>query len=243
MNKLFRYSGSKTKYLKYYRNPPEGVKRVVEPYVGSAAYILNSGLSGVGYEINNDIYEMWMWLKTVSENDLLRLNSFLDGIKEKGDKIDIRTLNLEKGPETYIRVNVCSAMVGQLSSWKIYNKHNLPIGKTINSLPLLANIEIFNCDGESHIEQDGDLFFIDPPYINTSPNYTDQSKEIQDVYNPSTTDKFVRSLTCPVIFTYGSSAPQVFPDYNWQIVKEVKVPNLRNGGTVTRNEYVCYLNF
>jgi len=43
------------------------------------------------------------------------------------------------------------------------------------------------------------------------------------------------------MLTYGSNAAEVFPSYSWELVKTVKVPNMRKGGTVDRHEYVSYI--
>jgi len=243
MMKLFRYSGNKTRYLQYYKMPSQGYKRIVEPYFGSGSFSLNNTGSAVGYEVNDDLYAMLAWLKTTDKTELFDLKKIVDINSSKNEKLDVRTLQLEKGPETYLRINVCSAVVGQLSSWKIYPQHKLPVEKTLESIPRLKEIILFNKSGESHIEDDGDLVFIDPPYIDTKANYFSQSKDYTDLYNPNTTIDFIKNTKSPIIFTYGTNAKKIFPNYNWNLVKEVKVPNIRNGGTVSRYEYVSYINF
>lgn len=86
--------------------------------------------------------------------------------------------------------------------------------------------------------------FIDPPYVKTSANYISQkNRNIELDYRPEDTVELIGSLRSPIIFTYGTSAPETFPGYNWEVVKTVKVPNTRRGGTVERTEYVSYINF
>jgi len=35
----------------------------------------------------------------------------------------------------------------------------------------------------------------------------------------------------------------VFPEYDWHLVKTVKVPNMKKGGTTDRTEWVSYINW
>lgn len=241
--KLFRYSGNKTKLIDRYIMPSIPYKRIVEPYFGSGAFSLNNKGPAVGYELNEDLYDLLIWLKEVDRGTLESLQKIVISNRFENGKIDIRTLNLSKGAETYLKINVCSAVVGQLSSWKIYPRHNLPIEETLKAIPRLKEIDIFNMSGEKHLEKDGDLFFIDPPYVNTSANYKTAKKDFTDLYNPQDTKKLISRLSSPIIFTYGTLANEIFPEYDWNLVKEIKVPNIKNGGTVSRFEYVTYLNF
>jgi len=246
MKRLFRYSGNKSKLLGLYRPIPKGVTRVVEPYLGSGAFLMNTHLPGVGYEINGHLCAMWEWLKQTSANELHHLDSVVREWKAKTEKPDVRDMNLELGPQTYVRVNCCSVVVGQLSSWKIYPQNNLPVEETVKCLPRLKDIQVFNARGETHTPQDGDLLFVDPPYVGTVGNYLEkgkQTKQIEKEYDPQDTIKFLDGVRCPVILTYGSNAKELFPQYEWEIVKVVKVPNMRKGGTVDRNEMVAYINF
>ena len=69
MKRVTRYSGNKTRLLKYYGIPVSevyatgGIKRIVEPYFGSGAFSLNQTLPAVGYEINPLLCEMYRWLQ------------------------------------------------------------------------------------------------------------------------------------------------------------------------------------
>jgi len=246
--KLFKYSGNKERLTKLYRLPDRNysVKRVVEPYLGSGAFTLNCGLGApsLGYEVNEDLYLMWQWLKGTTEAELIDLNNYLQELKSKEEKPDLKGRGLEPGPLTYLRVNVCSVVVGQLSSWKVYPQHKLPIDKTIKCLPLLKEFDVVYGSGESFTDSPGDLVFIDPPYVNTSANYKSvKNKKIEAEYQPDNTKELISRLSSPIIFTYGTNAKEVFPEYDWQLIKTIKVPNLRKGGTVDRYEYVSYVNF
>ena len=244
--RLFRYSGNKAKLAALYDLPQRPFKRIVEPYLGSGAFSLRhcEGKDVLGYEINEDLYDMWMWLKTVSPDQLIELYDFVEDLKTKEDKPDLRSVNLENGPLTYLRVNVCSVMIGQLSSWKVYPQHKLPVKKTIECLPLIRNFEIVLGNGEDYISKDGDLAFIDPPYLNTTGNYkSTKNARIETSYDPRTTVDLISRLSCPIIFTYGTNAPDIFPQFDWKLIKQIKVPNIRSGGTVDRMEYAAYINF
>jgi site-specific DNA-adenine methylase len=244
MNRLFRYSGNKAKLLSLYRPIPHGIKRIVEPYLGSGAFSLNSSVPAIGYEINRDLYSLWIWLKEASAKDLHDLNRLVEDRKKQEQKPDVRDMNLDLGRQTYVRVNCCSVVVGQLSSWKVYPQHNLPIEETIKCLPRLRDIEVIHGRGESHVADKQDLLFVDPPYVGTVGNYVEkQGSQIEKEYEPRDTIKLLDGISCPLIFTYGSNAKEIFPQYDWELVKTVKVPNMRKGGTTDRTEWVAYHNF
>jgi len=244
MKKLFRYSGNKSRLLQLYRKPTSEIKRVVEPYLGSGIYTLHSDLPGFGYETNGDIVAMWHWLSSCTEDELVELKRLFDEAKIKESKPDVRSLNLARGPQTYVRINATSVYTGQLTSWKIYPQHQLPIDETISLLPRLKDIEVVHGSANQYLHRDGDLLFIDPPYIGTFGGYVEKSvKSHEENYDPKSTMELIRSTSNPVIFTYGTNALQIFPELKWEIVKNVKVPNLRRGGTVDRVEWVSYINW
>lgn len=242
--RLFRYSGNKQKLLPLYKTTPERAKRIVEPYLGSGAFIINSKLPGIGYETNGDIVAMWRWLQKSSEAELHDLNELFVRAKQKDEKPDIKEMKLDLGPQTYMRVNAASLVLGQLKSWKIYPQNTLPINETIACLPRLKDIEIIHGSANNYKHQDGDILFIDPPYTETDGGYEEKGVvDHTNVYSPSTTNQLISSTNNPIIFTYGTNAPTVFSNYNWEIVKTVKVPNMRAGGTVDRIEHVSYINW
>jgi site-specific DNA-adenine methylase len=244
--KLFRYCGSKTRMLKYYQQPPKGTQRVVEPYLGSGAYSLASNLPCLGYDSNSDIIEIWKWLKGVTANDLERLDAYVRDCvnRDKNHKPDVREMILTAGEMAYTRINITGAMTGQLTSWKIYPQHKLPIQTTIDCLGRLADIETENRDALSYQHKDGDMLFIDPPYLGTKAGYVEKGKaNHESTYDPECTRKLIESTDNPIILTYGDGASQIFPEYDWQCVATRMVPNLRNGGTVPRNEFVSYIHW
>lgn len=242
---IFRYSGSKWKVIEKLKSLPSH-KRIVEAYLGSGAFVLSNSAPGLGIDSNPNIVDLWNFLKETTVERLQELEKLREeAVKNAPDnKPDVRTLNLKKGEELYLRVNVTGVYVGQLSSWKIYPKWRLPVEKTAKELERLKNIEVVL--GKAHLdytEKDGDLVFLDPPYIGTKANYkTNGKKGIEEAYKTQDTVDLISRLSCPVILTYGTDAPLVFPQYQWQEVLRKKVPLIRTGGTVERIEHVAYIN-
>jgi site-specific DNA-adenine methylase len=245
---LFRYSGSKTRYLEHYRKPLENIKRVVEPYLGSGAYLLNTKLPGLGVESNGDIVAMWKWLQTTTPAELRELYDEVENIKKNPatpDKPDVRLmLGLNPGQQTYVRINTTGVLVGQLTAWKIYPQNRLPVEQTILCLPRLKDIEVVQGDASSYVHQDGDLLFVDPPYLGTTAGYEEKGKKNHEkTYKASDTTSLLASTSNPAIFTYGDGAEVHFPQFTWEKVMTRKVPNVRRGGTVDRTEWVTYANW
>lgn len=245
---LFRYSGNKGRYIKYYRRPPEGTRRVVEPYLGSGTYLLSTSLPGLGYETNSDVVAMWKWLKGTSPSELKDLYDDVEALKadpKTPTKPDVRLMNLDLGPQTYVRINTTSVLTGQLTAWKIYPQHRLPIEQTIALLPRLKDVEILLGDASQYEHTEGDMLFVDPPYLGTTAGYVEKStKKSHEVeYRPEDTTRLIAGTGNPVIFTYGDGASTHFPGNSWQKVATRKVPNIRRGGTVDRTEWVSYVNW
>lgn len=240
--RLFRYSGNKTRYAHLYRSPPAGATRLVEPYLGAGAYYLQHNFPGLGIDLNERIIALWSYLQTTTPQRLQELQTLVDSLPAK---TDIRTIdNITHGEMLYLKVNICSVVVGQFSSWRMYNhKFKLPIDQTIALLPKLRHIQLVHGPASSYQPQPGDTVFLDPPYLNTSSHYKTSSHNLDKEYRPQDTLELIRRIPNPIIFTYGSSAPQDFPDFRWELVAERKVPNMRSGGVVTRQEYVSYHNF
>jgi site-specific DNA-adenine methylase len=135
-------------------------------------------------------------------------------------------------------------IVGQLTAWKIYPQNSLPVESTIKCLPHLKDIEVVHGSANQYVHADGDLLFVDPPYVGTTAGYVEKSgkKNHEIPYDTNDTIALVSSTTNPVIMTYGDGAGDIFP-YQWELVKRRKVPNVRRGGTVDRTEWVAYVNW
>lgn len=242
--RLFRYSGSKDRMLRHYPGKlvPDGSRRIVEPYLGSGSYSLaclqqDPNLRALGYDTSPDIVALWRWLQSDdAPRDLVVLQRWYEAQTEK---VDIRTVpHLTPGMRLYLKVNVCGAYVGQLSSWSIYPQHRLPVDQTLSALTLAQRVDVIEGSGEAHVPAPGDALFVDPPYVGTSGNYA------KNGYNPEgTLSLLARCAHVPVMFTYGDGAPALFPGLPWQVACVRKVPNLRRGGTVLRSEHYARMRW
>lgn len=246
--KLFRYSGNKTRLVKHYRTPPEGTKRIVELYLGSGAYFMSQNLPGIGYETNGDVVAMWKWLQKTTPAELKDLYDSVEALKADPNtptKPDVRLmLGLNKGQETYVRINTTGVLVGQLTAWKIYPQNKLPVENTIKCLARIQDMDIIHGSATKYVHEDGDLLFVDPPYVGTTGGYVEKGKgSHEESYKPADTVDVLSKTSNPVIFTYGDGAGEIFTNYKWSPVITRKVPNVRRGGTVDRTEWVAYINW
>lgn len=230
----FHYSGNKKILLQKCTFDIPECKRVVEPFMGSACFAISLGKPWYGIDSNPNIVLLMEWLKTVDEYTLWDLKKY------EGKRVSTKDIPEEDVVKTYVRINISGAYVGQLSSWIIYEQHKLPIIQTVRCLPSIRKGSFYCGDALSYTPEDGDLVFIDPPYINTSANYIDKKGKSHDYCSPSMISEFVKSLDVPWIFTYGNGAPEIFPDFDWKEVYTRRVPNIRMGGTVERTEYICF---
>lgn len=244
MLKPFRYSGGKSRLLLNYRRPNDNIKRIVEPYLGSGIYSLSTNLPCTGFELNADVVAMWKWLQNTNAQELTDLSELVENSKLL-KKVDVRELQLELGPQTYVRVNTAGLVTGQLTSWKIYPQHRLPIEQTIACLSRIKDMIIVHGNAIDYQHEDGDLLFIDPPYIGTLGGYIQKGKKgrVDGSYIHHETIELIKRTNNPVIFTYGSNAPVLFKDFAWSLIKTIKVPNVRSGGTTDRTEWVSYINW
>ena len=235
---LFRYSGNKGRMVKHLPKVPARTMVIYEPFLGSGAYSLNQdsfGASVVGTEVNTDVVSIWQFLQTTSIQRLVELEELVE--EHKWDKTDIRTLDLPHGEQSYLKVNCCSVMVGQLSSWKLSPKHKLPVKRTIQALDRAQHVTVVegSCFDASIELTPTSFVFVDPPYLGTRGNYKSGAVD-HTVLNKDSLVEWLVKLPCPALFTYGSDAVTEFPMFDWQVDCIRKVPNLRKGGTTERVE-------
>jgi site-specific DNA-adenine methylase len=240
--KAFRYSGSKTRLLSAIGPLPLTTQRIVEPYLGSGAFALNATGPAIGYEINLAVCEVWWWLQGATPADIRDLGAWTDARRALDSKIDVRELRLPIGPETWVRLNCASVVTGQLSSWRLYPQHRLPIEETIRCLARIREIEVIHGNGELAEINPGDGLFIDPPYAGTMANYLEGDRRRRaEHHDPARTTALISRTDAACILTYGTDARSAFPGYEWTVLRTSRVPNMRRGGTTDRTEHVAHI--
>lgn len=223
--KLFRYSGNKTNFPTI---DLSGIERIVEPFAGSMGFSLQYNLPALGIDKSSELINLLNWLKSATDSDLEKLRHY------EGSKVNIKTIKeLSNEEKTYLRINIASAVVGQLSSWTIYPQHKLPIESTQLAIGKIRNWKFKNDDYVNYVSKKGDLLFIDPPYLGTSGNYNENSLNMKDFLN------WEESLTVPHIITYSEPIEEI--DSDWYCWLTKKVPNIRQGGSKIRKDYYTYI--
>lgn len=243
---LFRYSGSKRSILKHLPAPPQGTTHIIEPFAGSMAYAMHyKPLKVTGAEINEQVRGLWEWLRTSATEERL---SELERLKPT-EKIDLRTLPLSEPELTLVRLTISGVYTGQLSSWIAYPQHSMNFKKIAEALPYLRSalqpmLTSFERTAAT-AEGDGVMVMIDPPYINTKANYKSGGKDLGQVSNEfaKRIESFATPLRCPVLFTYGEGAQELFPNFEWKLAVTKKVPLIRTGGVRERPEFYSTLNW
>lgn len=258
--RLFPYSGGKARLVPYLPAPAPGTDTIVEPFAGSAAYALSYAPKFVILtDINPLVRELWEWLiDEATEDDLLGLRQKLEHLRQKGAKVDLRTKNLPSPLLTLARLMVASVVKGQLSSWTLYPQHRSSVDVLVGQLPYIKkSVFVVEPGNGGYEDAFADAFmlqtsvhrkgrtcvFVDPPYIGTKANYKDgpqswtlaEAKKLADLVHKAA------QAGCQVVMTYGDGAQQVFPEFDWQVAVQRKVPNIRRGGTVDRTEWFCEL--
>ena len=92
--------------------------------------------------------------------------------------------------------------------------------------------------GAKDLLRPGDAVLLDPPYLGTRGNYLQETS-----FDPAGIAEEVSSWRVPVLITYGTGAPEIFPGLPWELVQIRKVPNIRRGGTVSREEWISRINW
>lgn len=247
---LFRYSGGKSRMIRRYGDfaqipVPPGTTRLVEPFLGGGAFTLFALKQravdvGLGFDIDPNVIALWKWLQAPgAEKALTDLASWYE---RQTEKLDIRQTGLSEGAQLYLKINVCSTMVGQWSGWSIYpEQHRLPLSETLSWLEWARRLDVREGGALGYLPQKGDAVFLDPPYIGTSGNYSNERN-----FDPATARVVVercKAANVPVLFAYGDGASELFPDLLWEEVCTRLVPNLRLGGTVERREYLARIGW
>lgn len=233
----FRYVGSKIKLFKKCDFDIPECTHVIEPFMGSACFSLSMDKPWIGFDSKPDLVAMFNWLKTVPESRLRELKQY------EGTSFSIKDLPLSNEEKSYLRVNISGVYVGQMGSWKIYRQHKLPVEQTITALPMIRKGVILCRDFKESLRWTlpTSLVFVDPPYLGTDANYGVKHKE----FNPEELIDYLNRLTnagVNWIFTYGTEAPELFPDYEWNLVYGYSVPRIhsKTKGSLKRIEHIAF---
>lgn len=221
MYKLFRYSGNKCKFP--HISLPASTKRLVEPFCGSCGFSLQYNLPTLAMDSNLELVNMLKWLQSKPDS--------LEALKAyEGKKVSVRELPVSNEAKTYLRVNIASVCVGQLSSYTIYPQHKLPIEETKKAIERIQDWEFLHSCYTKYKQRDGDFLFIDPPYLDTSGNYGSNGLDMNEFVS------WIKSLTVPYIITYKEPI-QAISNIGWNCWLVKKVPNMRRGGSSIREDW------
>lgn len=228
--------------LEHLPPPPPGTKRIIEPFLGSGSYTLSYGYEGLGVDADPNVISLWEFLQKSSPEELRSLDKWWEERKLLQPPADLLEIERElgKGASLYFKINVCGVYVGQWSSSLPYPQYALPVEKTIDALPEARKLEVRLGDWKSVRGdlREGDAILLDPPYLGTSGNYKGEES-----FDPSGITQEILSWGIPVLFTYGTGAPKIFPELSWEILLKRKVPRIRGGGTIDREEWVSRINW
>lgn len=235
---VFRYSGSKSRLLKFLPSPPVTV--VAEPFAGSLAYSMGWRPSRIlAAEANPLVRDLWEWLRT--EATVSRLQEL--ELSKPVTKVDLRSLGFREEETTLLRLMISGVYTGQLSSYIAYPQHRLDLQKLREALPYIqASLKPVMEDYQELVCGPDTLLFVDPPYLGTSANYVGRKQKYGDI-NPGALQEYVLQAGGPVLITYGDGAQETFPQLSWKKATTRKVPRIRGGGVVERTEWYATLNW
>lgn len=240
----FKYFGNKRKYCKLYRKP-ENYTRVVELFLGSGAFSINETKPALGFELSERVYSIWRFLKSTNAEELTMLGEYwLNNRKELNKKkVDDLPFNNED-LKNYFRPNVCGVYTGNPNINSLYAQNSLPVNNTIAALNRIQDITVVNKSFDTYEPLEGDLVFVDPPYLNTRAAYKNKnSTDTCITFSTQSLISFLDKIKNPIIFTYGNGAEKDYPMYKWEKIDETWAPKIRGGGKSHRIEYVSYINF
>lgn len=169
---MFSYYGSKSKIVKYYPKPR--YNKIIEPFAGSARYsLLYFENDIVLYEKSNFIYDIWMFLKNASKQDILNIPILKIGT-------DIRTLSI-----TGYELNFMRFFIGQglpapqwiVSSMCTEINQKRTRNRIAKDLYKIKHWQI-NLGSYEQVENEMATWFVDPPYQFGGHKYLESNKHI-----------------------------------------------------------------
>ena len=153
---MFNYYGSKSKIVDYY--PPPKHNKIIEPFAGSARYSLKYFENDILIvDKFKTITDIWNFLKSASENDILSLPRF-----KQGDNLN--DFGLSEIEITFLQYITQHGTVGgyKVSEWGARDLQRT-IKNIAKSLYKIRHWQIKNCD-YTELKNETATWFIDPPY-------------------------------------------------------------------------------
>lgn len=174
MKPFFRYFGSKYNLAKNFHHKYD---LVIEPFAGSACFSLYHNCANVILnDKNTDISELWQFLTTATEKEVLDIPSDL----EIGS--NIYDMQLSLGQKHLVRYNqrIGSQNCKTVSKWGC-NKYNYLWSENkkkliASQLAQIKNWEVRNLDYKD-LDNVEATWFIDPPYQSQSPKFYGEQME------------------------------------------------------------------
>jgi len=168
---MVSYYGSKSKIVKLYLPPTKDV--IIEPFAGSARYSLMYWEKDVRlYDLNPNVINMWHYLQSASEQDILGLPKL-----KIGD--DLRNFDLSEGEKCFLGfcVNMGSAnprnVLTKWASEEITNQI-IKISKSVFKIKHW-HIELNSYNSIKNIDA---TWFVDPPYQFGGEHYPFSNKNL-----------------------------------------------------------------
>lgn len=248
---LFPYSGNKTRLLKHYRNFPPNVVAVIEPFAGSAAISLASGLRFGVCEADpriRDFFEFFRYATDDQVDDALSEIERLTG--SWPDRYDAAAdlESLRPWQAFIVRVTTCGMFRGAANSSRFYRQFAGSLTKALRKLrspnirSRLRACVFVGSDYREALQFDHPniAIVIDPPYLRTTGGYFGRDVSAADL------DAFASAFRLsPVLVTYGDGAAADMPSLSWSKIADRKVARLaaKDGGTLARGEFAAYRNW
>jgi len=221
---------------------------VIEPFAGSAAISIASGLPYLLAEADPGIRDLFNTGRSTSLAEWRRqveeIRSFVRSVSGPTNvQIKSELAALSPWQSFIVRVQACGMYVGAANSTLFYPQFASALAKRLDLLS----------DAESHaalqrcvdcyesyaqltlFDTEDQTFVVDPPYLGTNGGYAGSDISVEKMR-----EFLSRKQVSPVMVTYGDGAQTTFPDLNWEVVAERKVPRVHASGTITRTEYVAY---
>ena len=190
---------------------------LVEPFMGSGCVSINSGKPFIGFESRSDVVRIFELLQCTTDEELrLLYDTVVDVLTLHGsyysNNSDIPIIYKFR---EFLKYS-CGTVRGATSTYKMTGVFNR---KIIDSLPAFSRGIVYHQDvmltpWDDYLCLDKQhVFFVDPPYIDTIAPYAS--------ITPTDIVKLVAELNRygTVIFTYSGDCYNLFPKYDWQLLK------------------------